>query len=60
MNKTIIKKKVNEILRSLVQFNPFPENPSLHSHSKDPSLSIQLALAAHGLTKHSSISIKLI
>ena len=42
----------------LVQFSPSPENPSLHSHSKEPSLSVQFALTSHGLEEHSLISRK--
>ena len=42
-------------LALLIQFSPFPENPTLHSQSKEPSLSVQLALTSHGLREEHSL-----
>jgi hypothetical protein len=42
----------------LEQLNPFPEYPTLHWQSYEPSLSEQLALTWHGSLKHSSMSVK--
>jgi hypothetical protein len=45
-----------------VQFFPFPEYPELHLQTKLPTLLVQLAVAAHGLTValHSSISVQIV
>lgn len=38
------------------QVNPFPEYPTLHSHSNDPGLLEHLAFTSHGPPRHSLIS----
>jgi hypothetical protein len=50
----------NEKIYLLEQLNPFPEYPTLHSQSKEPSLSVQVALGWHGLLEHSLMSKKII
>ena len=44
----------------LEQLNPFPEYPTLHLQTKEPSLSVQVALGWHGLLEHSLMSIKIV
>ena len=38
------------------QFHQSPENPVLHSHWYEPSVSVQLALGSQGVDEHSSMS----
>jgi hypothetical protein len=43
----------------LEQLNPFPEYPALHPQTKEPSLSVHVALCWHGLLEHSLLSKKI-
>jgi hypothetical protein len=41
-----------------LQTEPFPKNPVLHLHTKEPLLLVQSPLGEHGFAKHSFISKK--
>ena len=51
---------INKQLYLLEQLNPVPLKPPSHSQSKEPSLSVQVALEWHGLLEHSLMSKKII
>ena len=55
----LVKKTSQDSMNNFVpvQFTPFPENPLLHVHWKDPPMLLHVASLEHGDVSHSFMSI---